>query len=526
MNLSPLPVRREGGEGRARRDGVDNAMSDFLSRHLLSLLLFAPALAAALLFVLPDRERILKTFAFAASLVPLGLAVALWIGYDGAAAGFQFREQWPWFTAIGADYFLAVDGLSIPLILLTTLLTPLALTAAAGIREKVRAFLALFLLLETGILGVFLSLDLLLFFLFWEISLVPMYFLIQQWGGEKRDGAALKFLLYTMGGSLGLLLAIQAVRIAAGTFDLTVLYDRWPTLPPEKLFGAPIGTVKTILFWGMAVALAVKVPVWPFHTWLPDAHTEAPTAGSMILAGVLLKMGGYGFLRLLLPLFPGESARFAPLLAALAAAAIVFGALAAWSQTDFKRLVAYSSVAHMGFVALGVAAAAWSGAGSASGSLALRGAALQMFTHGLSAAGMFLLVGALYDRTHTRNLEELGGLWARAPIYGGILIFTAMGSLGLPGLGGFVSELMVILGSFPAFPAAAAAAMIGLFFAGAYILKAVGKVLYGALPERWRNASVEIGIREQLAMAPLMILMLAVGLWPAWILTMIGTTVK
>jgi NADH-quinone oxidoreductase subunit M len=501
-------------------------MTDFFLHHLLSFILFTPALAAALLFLLPDRERVLKSFAVVASLVPLALAIAVWAGYDGTAGGFQFEERMAWYAAIGSEYHLAVDGLSIPLVLLTALLTPLALLAAANVREKVRAFLALFLLLETGILGVFLSLDLLLFFGFWELGLVPMYFIIQLWGGERRDGAALKFLLYTMGASLGLLLAIQVIRLCAGSFDLTVLSDRWPALRDGSLGGVPIFLLQTLAFWGMAIAFAVKVPIWPFHTWLPDAHTEAPTAGSMILAGVLLKLGGYGFIRLLLPLFPSESVRYAPLLAALAAAAIVFGALAAWSQNDFKRLVAYSSVAHMGFVVLGVAAAAWQGAGSAAGGMALRGAALQMFTHGLSAAGMFLLAGALYDRAHTRNLGELGGLFSRAPVYGGILIFTAMGSLGLPGLGGFISELMVILGSFPAFPLAAGAAAVGLFFTGAYILKAVGRVLHGALPERWKDAPLEIGFRERLAMAPLMILMLVTGLWPGWILEMIGTAIR
>lgn len=501
-------------------------MTDFFSHHLLSLILFAPALAAALLFLLPDRERILKSFAVIASLVPLGLSIAVWIGYDGAAAGFQFEERLAWYAAIGSDYHLGVDGLSIPLVLLTALLTPLALLAAAAVREKVRAFLALFLLLETGMLGVFLSLDLLLFFVFWEIGLVPMYFLIQQWGGEKRDGAALKFLLYTMGASLGLLLSIQVIRLAAGSFDLTVLQSSWPALRSGTVLGLPLPAVKAVTFWAVAIAFAVKIPVWPFHTWLPDAHTEAPTAGSMVLAGVLLKMGGYGFIRLVLPLFPAEARQFAPALAVLAAAAIVFGALAAWSQNDFKRLVAYSSVNHMGFVVLGIAAAAWMGAGTAAGGLALRGAVLQMFNHGLSAAGMFLLAGALYERTHTRNLEELGGLFPRAPVYGAILIFTAMGSLGLPGLGGFVSELMIILGSWPAFPLAVCAAVIGLFFTGAYILKAIGKVLHGALPDRWKDAAPEIGIRERLVMAPLMALMLTVGLWPGWILEMIGTAIR
>ncbi|MGB7539782.1 MAG: NADH-quinone oxidoreductase subunit M [Anaerolineales bacterium] len=501
-------------------------MTDFILDHLLSLILWTPALSAALLFLLPGRERLLKTFAVGASLIPLALSVFLWAAYNGAAAGFQFEERLTWYAAIGSDYHLAADGLSIPLVLLTTLITPLALLVAVNIREKVRIFLVLFLLLETGMLGVFLSMDLLLFFVFWEIGLVPMFFLIQQWGGGKRDYAALKFLLYTMGASLGFLLAIQVIRLAAGSFDLQALYASWPALKDGMLFGLPLSTVKALTFWGMTIAFAVKVPLWPFHTWLPDAHTEAPTAGSMVLAGVLLKLGGYGFIRLVLPLFPAETKQFAPGLALLAVAAIVFGALASWSQNDFKRLVAYSSVNHMGFVILGVAAAATAGADTATGSFALRGAVLQMFTHGLSAAGMFLLVGALYDRAHTRNLEELGGLFPRAPAYGGILIFTAMASLGLPGLGGFVSELMVILGSWQVFPLLTGIAMIGLFFTGAYILKAIGKVLLGALPERWKEAPLEIGVRERLAIAPLMALLLAIGVWPAWILGMIGTAFK
>ncbi|MBN2085087.1 MAG: NADH-quinone oxidoreductase subunit M [Anaerolineales bacterium] len=512
-------------------------MTDFILDHLLSLILWTPALAAALLFLLPGRERILKAFAVGASLAPLAFSIFLWLSYDGAAAGFQFEERLTWYAAIGSDYHLAVDGISIPLVLLAALITPLALLMAVPVREprpgpavagpgKVRIFLALFLLLETGMLGVFLSMDLLLFFVFWEAGLVPMYFLIQQWGGEKRDHAALKFLLYTMGASLGFLLAIQVIRLAAGSFDLRALITSWPALADGTLFGLPLSTVKTLTFWGMTIAFAVKVPLWPFHTWLPDAHTEAPTAGSMILAGVLLKLGGYGFIRLVLPLFPAESAQFAPALAVLAVAAIVLGALASWAQNDFKRLVAYSSVNHMGFVILGVAAAALAGTDTAAGSFALRGAVLQMFTHGLSAAGMFLLVGALYDRAHTRNLEELGGLFPRAPVYGGILIFTALGSLGLPGLGGFISELMVILGSWQVFPLLTGIAMIGLFFTGAYILKAIGKVLHGALPDRWKDAALEIGAREALAAAPLMALLLATGVWPAWILNMIGTAIR
>jgi NADH-quinone oxidoreductase subunit M len=501
-------------------------MLDLFSNHLLSLILFAPAVAAALLFLLPAREKLLRGFALGASLIPLALSVALWIGYNGAAAGMQFEERLPWYPAIGSEYHLAADGLSIPLVFLAALLTTLALLVAFNIKERVRLFLALFLTLETGMLGVFLSMDLLLFFVFWELGLVPMYFLIHLWGGEKRDYAALKFLLYTMGASLGLLLAIQVIRLAAGSFDLLVLTSAWPALASGTLFGISMPVVKGLTFWGMVIAFAVKIPVWPFHTWLPDAHTEAPTAGSMILAGVMLKLGGYGLLRLVLPLFPAEAREFAPVLGVLGVAAIVFGALASWAQNDFKRLVAYSSVNHMGFVVLGFAAGAWLGAGSAAGNLALRGAALQLFTHGLSAAGMFLLVGALYDRTHTRNLEEYGGLFPRAPVYGGMLIFTAMGSLGLPGLGGFVSELMVILGSWPAFPLLTGIAMFGLFLTGAYILKVIGKVLHGPLSERWKDTAIEIGVRERLAMVPLIALMLLIGVWPDWILTMIGAGIR
>src|SRR3990172_1085012 len=500
---------------------------EFLQSHLPSLILFSPAVGALLILVLPkEKTAWIRWAAFLISLIPFGLSLWLWAAYDPSQPGYQFFEQAAWYPTVRSSYHVGVDGISVSMVLLTTLLTPLSLLISWSIAENVRSYMVLFLLLETGMLGVFLSLDLLLFFVFWEVGLVPMYFLINQWGSKNRDYASLKFLIYTMGGSLGLLLAIQMLRMVVGTFDLPVLYERWQTLD-QSLFGLPIGTVKTIAFWAFTIAFAIKVPVWPFHTWLPDAHTEAPTAGSMILAGVLLKLGAYGFLRLVLPLFPEQAKAYAGVLALLAVAAIVFGAFASWGQTDFKRLVAYSSVNHMGFVVLGIAAAAFARGTMSEGdaAFALNGAVLQMFNHGLSAAGMFLLVGVIYERTHTRSLKEWGGLFPLMPIYGGILIFTAMASLGLPGLNGFVSEFMVVRGAWPVFTLYTALSMIGLLITGAYILKGIKLVLHGPMNEKWAGHRLEISRREVIAIAPLMALMLLIGVWPSWIVGVINQTV-
>jgi NADH-quinone oxidoreductase subunit M len=506
---------------------------DFVQTHLLSLILFSPTAAAVLILVLPrDRVQLIRWVALLTSLVPLAFAVWLWLGYQPGLAGYQFVEQAAWYEAVHSSYHLGVDGISVPMVLLTALLTPLAILISWSIEQNVRSYMVLFLFLETGMLGVFLSLDLLLFFVFWEIGLVPMYFLINQWGSANRNYASFKFLIYTMAGSLGLLLAIQMIGVASGTFDLLVITERWSTLnEPLTLLGLPITlsitTVKAVAFWAFVIAFAIKVPVWPFHTWLPDAHTEAPTGGSMILAGVLLKLGAYGFLRLVLPLYPEQARTYAWALGLLAVAAIIFGAFASWGQDDFKRLVAYSSVNHMGFVVLGIAAAAYARGTLSAGDavLALNGAVLQMFNHGLSAAGMFLLVGVIYERTHTRSLKDFGGLFPLAPVYGGILMFTSMASLGLPGLNGFVSEFMIVRGAWPIFTLYTALAMIGLFITGAYILKGLKMVLQGPLNEKWLGHRLEIGTREVLAIAPLMVLMLWIGVWPAWIVGVINQTV-
>ena len=504
---------------------------EFISTHLLSTILLFPAFVALIILLIPgDMVRTIRWTALLASLVPFGITIWVWRNFDLNAVGFQFVERYLWYPAVHSSLSLGVDGLSLTLVLLTTLLAPLAILASFSIKEKVKAYMMLFLFLESGLLGVFLSLDLLFFFIFWEVGLVPMYFLINQWGSANRNYASFKFMIYTMAGSLGLLLAIQLLGVLFHTYDISVIAVRWNNIS-GTILGLDAGTVKKVAFWAFVIAFAIKVPVWPFHTWLPDAHTEAPTAGSMILAGVLLKLGAYGFLRLVLPFYPAEANYYANALAFLAMMAIVFGALSAYAQSDFKRLVAYSSINHMGFVLLGIAAAAKVGVVATDGAMrltsniALEGAVLQLFTHGLSAAGMFFLVGVIYERTHTRNLDEFGGLFPLAPVYGGILIFTAMASLGLPGLAGFVSEFLVVRGSLPVLAIFTAISMLGLLMTGAYVLKGIKKVLHGPLNEHWIGHMTEINFREVLVMAPLMLLILAIGIWPMWILNIINRAV-
>jgi NADH-quinone oxidoreductase subunit M len=336
-----------------------------------------------------------------------------------------------------------------------------------------------------------------------------------------------------MAGSLGLLLAIQVIGLSMGSFDLVVLMDTWVNYPLDTLpnTGLSVDVVKWIAFWAFVIAFAIKIPVWPFHTWLPDAHTEAPTAGSMILAGVLLKLGAYGFIRLVIPLFPEQAHLTAGILAIAGMLSIILGGYAAFGQWDFKRLVAYSSINHMGFVVLGIAVFAWVyGAQATNGKMvsdaifATNGAVLQMFNHGLSAAAMFFLVGVVYERTHTRQLKDYGGIWTVIPFFGAALIFTSMASLGLPGLNGFVSEFMVVRGAWNPFTIQLTLSMLGLLMTGAYILKGIGFTLHGPLNPEWKNLT-DMTLREHLVIWPLMILMLSIGIWPRWILAIINDTV-
>jgi len=513
---------------------------------VLTFLVFAPAVGALILLLLPQQKWIARWVALAIATVICGVCVAVFFAYNRAAPGFQFVLEKEWFQLLGSSWHIGIDGISATMVLLTGLLTPLAVLISFEIEDRVNTHMALILFFATGLFGVFVAMDLMVFFLFYELTLVPMYFIIDQWGGPNRKYASTKFFIYSMGGSLGMLLATQLIGFTAHTFDIQTLTRVWPAFTGANgsFLGVPIETVKGLAFLGFFIAFCIKVPVWPFHTWLPDAHSEAPTAGSMLLAGVMLKLGAYGFLRLVIPLFPdvwisqitilGISASVAGIFAFLAMLGIVLGALAAWGQTDIKRLVAYSSVNHMGFVALGLAVTAIAyaqatvgggGGDTQSAIIATNGAVLQMFNHGLSSAAMFLLAGAVYHKTHTRDMTQYGGFWVKAPIYGGIFIFTSMASLGLPGLNGFVSEFLVVRGAWPVYTVLTAIAMLGLLFTGAYILKGIRSVLHGPFNMHWRDYHLEIDMREFIAIAPLMVLMLVTGLVPNWILSVINASV-
>ena len=515
---------------------------------ILTFLVVAPAVAAFIMLILPKDKRIARWAALAMSVLIGIVSIMVFREYNQAPGGYRLEAQYEWFPLLGASWHVGIDGISAAMVLLTGLLTPLAILISWEIEDRVNVHLALILFFQTGLFGVFVALDLMIFFLFYELSLVPMYFIINQWGGPNRAYASNKFMIYSIGGSLGLLLAIQLIGFAAGTFDIPLLTSIWPQYAGGEnglFLGIAPEVVKGLAFFGFFVAFAIKVPVWPFHTWLPDAHGEAPTAGSMLLAGVMLKLGAYGFLRLVIPLFPETwiaevnifgviQTSVAGIFALLAMLSIVLGAFAAYGQNDIKRLVAYSSVNHMGFVAIGLAAAALAyGQMYVDGStehmqsaiIAMNGAVLQMFNHGLSSAAMFLLAGAIYHKTHTRDLREYGGFWVKAPVYGAIFIFSSMASLGLPGLNGFVGEFLVVRGAWPVFTWLTVLSMIGLLFTGSYILKGIRATLHGPFNLKWRDYNLEIETRELVAIAPLVALMLITGVVPNWILTVINVSV-
>ncbi len=487
-----------------------------MERWILTVITFWPLAVLAGVLCIPARhERFIKWFSIAGSLPPLILSAWLWLDYSGHS-GMRYVMKVPWISAIGVDYHVGADGLSVPMFFLTALLTTLSLIYSLNITVRVKEYFALFLLLQTGMFGVFASLDYFLFYVFWEISLVPMYFLIGIWGGPRREYAAIKFFLYTLVGSVCMLLAILALYFATGaeTFDMLRIAEQQPF--------AGRGVVQSLVFWALFLGFAIKVPVWPFHTWLPDAHVEAPTAGSVILAGVLLKMGCYGFLRILLPTLPEVSAQYSLWIGVLALISIVYGAFVAMAQMDFKKLIAYSSVNHMGYVMLGIAAASsLTAADLTDRATALNGAMLQMFSHGVITGALFLLVGVIYERAHTRDLREFGGLGAVMSRYSVALWASCFASLGLPGMSGFVAEFFVFRGAFPAYLLLTCLATIGLVVTAAYLLWTIQRVLLGPTNERWAKLP-DMDVREVVSVLPLMILMVLFGVYPKPILDILN----
>lgn len=464
--------------------------------YLLSIITFLPLLgAAAVLLLHGDQPR--KWTALGFSIVTFLVSLLLLANWQDGQAGMQFEELAPWLPSAGLNYHLGVDGISLFIVLLTTLLTPIAIAFSNRfVKDRLGAFLALLLVLETAMVGTFLALDLILFFVFFEFSLIPMYFLIGEWGSQNRVYAALKFFLYTFAGSAVMLIAILVLYANTGTFDVMELQKA--TLSSN---------VQLWAFLAFALAFAIKVPLFPFHTWLPDAHVQAPTAGSIILAGVLLKMGSYGYLRFNIPLFPDAAARFGPWIAALAVIGILYGALTALMQKDLKSLVAYSSVAHMGFVMLGLVAL---------NQQAVSGSVLQMVNHGVSTGALFLMVGLLYERRHTRMLDDFGGLWKSVPIYCFLFLVVAMSSAGLPGLNGFVGEFAILLGTYTWNPIFAVIAAAGVILAAWYLLLAFRKMAQGKItkPENEVGTLQDIHPAEFLMVLPLLLLFFVIGLFP------------
>ena len=467
----------------------------------LTILLVLPLIGAAIVALLPRSQRpLLFGAALAASLANFLWSLNVLNMFNGGSGEMQLIERTPWIPAFGIQYLVGIDGISLFLVLLTTFLMPLAVLASWSVHDKVKEYLVFMLILETGMLGAFVALDLFLFYVFWEVMLVPMYFLIGVWGGTNRIYAAVKFVLYTMAGSLLMLVAIiyLATRHAqvdqVFTFDLLHIYNLH--LPLDQ---------QLWLFAAFALSFAIKVPLFPFHTWLPDAHVEAPTAGSVILAGVLLKLGTYGFIRFAIPLFPDAALIAAPYIITLAVIGIIYGAIVAMVQTDIKKLVAYSSVSHLGFVMLGLFAMNLQG---------VQGGIFQMVSHGLSTGALFLLVGMIYDRRHTRQISDFGGLWRQLPLFSVMLLIVTFSSIGLPGLNGFVGEFLILLGAFGVAPQATAFAVSGVVLGAIYMLWMFRRVIFGPLNNPANESLDDLTGRELLILAPIILLIFWMGIYP------------
>jgi len=482
---------------------------DLFGNHLLSVITFTPLVGAVLLMAIPAFKRSDDAVRWVANIFgTLGFLVSLplWFKFDRAAAGFQFIEKSPWIPTIGVSYHFGVDGISTLLILLTTLLGEIAILSSwTAIHDRVRQYYVFLLLLQVGMLGVFCALDMFLFYVFWEVMLVPMYFLIGIWGGERRLYAAIKFFLYTLVGSVVMLLGILALYFRSkgltgfettGTFDVTQWYTMAGSLPFE---------LQKWVFIAFALGFAIKVPMFPFHTWLPDAHVQAPTAGSVILAGVLLKMGTYGFIRFSLPLLPAATLWAVPWMVALSIIGIVYAALVTLVQKDMKKLIAYSSVSHLGFVMLGMFAL---------NPLGLEGSVLQMINHGLSTGGLFLLVGIVYERRHTKEIAQFGGLAHVMPVYATITLVIFLASMGLPLLNGFIGEFMILQGAYAANRVWAYWAVSGIVLGAAYLLWLYQRVFWGKITNEDNRHLVDLNVRELATLVPLVALCFAIGIYP------------
>jgi len=466
-----------------------------LEYPLLSLMIFIPVLGAFLLLFIRNAAFV-RLIALAFSIIELGLCMPLLMSFDSSTPHMQFGESIPWIEAWNIHYTLGVDGISILFVALTTLLTVISILVSwTAIQDRVREFMIAMLFLEAAIIGVFVSLDLFLFYVFWEAMLIPMYLLIGIWGGPNRLYAAVKFFLYTLVGSVLMLVAIIAVYFAAGhTFDVLAImnfkFDR------------------TFQLWAFAAffaAFAVKVPMFPVHTWLPDAHVEAPTAGSIILAGILIKMGAYGFLRFSLPFFPDATVAWTPAIMILSVIAIIYGAYMAFAQTDFKKLIAYSSVSHMGFVTLGIFAMNLQG---------MEGGILQMLNHGVSTGALFLAVGVIYERTHTRLIADYGGIAAKVPIYATFLLIVTLSSIGLPGMNGFIGEFTILLGAFLHYKPYAVIASLGIILGAGYMLWLYQRIAFGKITNPHNEHLADMNTREIVAALPLVALVFFIGLYP------------
>jgi len=472
----------------------------FSDNHILSTILFTPLVGAILLCCVPRGSAnasrwIGNLFGF------LGFAVSVPLLYRFQAqstAPFQFVQDLSWIPSIGAHYTVGIDGLSFLLVMLTTILGPIAILSSwTAIRKREKEYYILLLMLQTGMLGVFMSLDFVLFYLFWEVMLVPMYFLIGVWGSERRLYAAIKFFLYTLAGSVLMLLAILAIYTSRGTFDIREIL-----LHP---FTAQFGSLEKWLFWGFFFAFAIKVPMFPFHTWLPDAHTEAPTAGSVILAGVLLKMGTYGFLRFSVPMFPDAAVKYRSFLVALSLVGIIYGALVCMMQKDMKKLIAYSSVSHMGFCTLGIFALT---------PLGLSGSIIQQINHGISTGALFLIVGVLYERRHTRLISEFGGLSTPMPNFAAVYMIVTLSSLGMPLLNGFIGEFTILRGAFEVRWQWAAWGVLGVVLGAAYLLWLYQRVMFGTVTNPANEHLPDLNAREYATLLPLVFLAFWIGIYP------------